>query len=227
MKLYGALASPYVARVDMFAKLKGIDVPIESAPGGFGSDEYRRINPIGKIPALAVDGEVIAESEVICEFLEDRYPDPPLLPSTDLGRAQSRMVGRMTDLYIAPHNSGLVRQQDPAHRDQALVDSAATEFAKGFSWLEHFMVAGPLAGGDMPSIGDCALAPFMVLLKQTVFPYFDEIADPTEAGGRLATWWDAVQSHETCRASIDEYDVALKKFLEYLMERIHQGQRGA
>ena len=55
MKLYGALASPYVARVVMCARLKGIDLPLESAPGGMGSDEYKQINPIGKIPSLAVD----------------------------------------------------------------------------------------------------------------------------------------------------------------------------
>jgi len=46
-------------------------------------------------------------------------------------------------------------------------------------------------------------------------------------GGRLAIWWDAVQSHEVCRASADEYDVALRKFLEYLMERIRQSQQGS
>ena len=45
MKLYGALASPYVARVVMVARLKGIDIEMESAPGGMGSDEFKQINP--------------------------------------------------------------------------------------------------------------------------------------------------------------------------------------
>ena len=62
MKLIGALASPYVARVVMVANLKGIEIPMEPAPGGMGSDEYKAINPIGKIPSLTVDGKCIAES---------------------------------------------------------------------------------------------------------------------------------------------------------------------
>ena len=69
MKLYGSIASPYVARVVMFADLKGIELPMEAAPGGMGSDEYKAINPTGKIPALQVDGphgkQTIAESTVI------------------------------------------------------------------------------------------------------------------------------------------------------------------
>ena len=81
MKLYGALASPYAARVHMFAMLKGIDLPLESAPGGMGSDEYKAINPTGKVPALDTGAGLIAESEIICEYLEEKYPEPALLPA--------------------------------------------------------------------------------------------------------------------------------------------------
>jgi glutathione S-transferase len=221
MKLYGALASPYVARVAMFARLKGIDLPMESAPGGMGSAEYKALNPIGKIPSLDAEGFCIAESEVICEYLEDIHPEPSLIPGDATQRARARMISRITDLYIAPHNTGLIRQQNPANRDQEMVDKAAASFAKGFSYLEHFMGEGGFAAGDQPSIGDCALAPFIILLKQSVFPHFDEIPDPTEGDGRLAEWWQAIQSHPGCSESVAECDAALKEFLEYLMKRIH------
>ena len=46
MKLYGSIASPYVARVAMFADLKGMQIEMEAAPGGMGSDEYKAIVPI-------------------------------------------------------------------------------------------------------------------------------------------------------------------------------------
>jgi glutathione S-transferase len=220
MKLIGALASPYVARVVMFADLKGIALPLEPAPGGMGSDEYKAFNPIGKIPSLDVDGQCIAESEVICEYLESAYPEPALLPGDPMGQAQSRMVSRMTDLYVAPHNSGLVRMKDPAKRDQAVIDKAATEFAKAFTYLDFFMGPGPFAVADRPTMGDCALTPFIVLLKRTVFPHFDEIPDPTEGQGRLATWWQAVQSHPICKKSADDYDESLESFLKWLMEML-------
>ena len=76
MKLLGALASPYVARVTMFARIKGMELEPTPVPGGSpSSDEYRALTPIGKIPSLEVDGRIIAESEVICEYLEQVHPE--------------------------------------------------------------------------------------------------------------------------------------------------------
>ncbi|MCZ6518008.1 MAG: glutathione S-transferase family protein [Gammaproteobacteria bacterium] len=227
MKLYGAIASPYVARVVMLARLKGIDLPLERAlGGGLRSEEYRAFNPISKMPSLEVDGRCIAESAVICEYLEEVYPDPPLLPADPILRAHSRMVSRINDLYIAPHNNGLVQQQHADPRDQQLIDNAAVEFEKGFRYVAHFMGPGPFAAGDRPSIGDCALTPFIIMLKQTVFPFFEEIPDPTDGAGRLATWWQAIQADPGCREAADEIDLALTEFLKYLMERIRQRQAG-
>ena len=220
MKLYGALASPYVARVYMLARLKGIDLPLEPAPGGMGSDEYKALNLTGKIPALQTDSGVIPECEIICEYLEDVHPDPAMLPADPMLRAHSRMASRITDLYIAPHNSGLIQERNAANRDQAKIDTAAANFADAFRYLSHYMGPGPFVAGDTPSIGDCAVAPFIILLKQTVFPHFDEIPDPTESDARIKLWWEAMQSHNLCAAAITECDVALEKFLQYLMERL-------
>ena len=220
MKLIGARASPYVARVVMVANLKGIEMPLEPVPGGMGSDEYKAINPIGKIPSLTVDGQCIAESEVICEYLESAYPDPSLLPDDPMGQAQSRMISRITDFYVAPHNTPLTRMRSRGERDQAIIDNGVAEFAKAFSYIDHFMGAGPFAVGDAPTIGDCALVPFIVMLKRSVFSNFPEVADPTEAGGRIADWWQAVQDHPVCKKSADEYDVALEAFLKWLYEML-------
>jgi maleylpyruvate isomerase len=220
MTLYGGLASPYVARVVMFARLKGIDLPPESPPGGMGSDEFKRINLTGKIPALMTEQGCIAESEAICEYLEGMYPEPALIPADPLGRAQTKMVSRMTDLYIAPHNTPLRNHKDPASRDQAVVDEQADKFARGFAYLEHFMGPGPFAVAAEPTLGDCALAPFVGMLKQTVFPFFAEIEDPTTGSGRLAEWWQALEGHPACHRAVDEYAVELERFLVWLRDRM-------
>ena len=93
MKLYGAIASSYVARVVMFADLKGLELPLEPAPGGMGSEEYKAINPTGKIPALEVADpngtQCIAESTVICDYLEAAHPQPPLIPADPVEQAQT------------------------------------------------------------------------------------------------------------------------------------------
>ncbi|MFQ5635550.1 MAG: glutathione S-transferase family protein [Gammaproteobacteria bacterium] len=220
MKMYGALASPYVARVAMYAALKGIDLPMEPAPGGMGSDEYRRFNPTGKIPSLDADGRCIAESTVICDYLESRFPEPPLLPAEPLEQAQTRMIARMTDLYVAPHNTPLTRMRKPEDRDQAVIDRQAAEFARGFAYIEHFMGAGPFAVADAPTLGDCALAPFIGMLKRNVFVNFPEVRDPTEGDGRLANWWRAMRDHPVCGPGIDAYDEALEAFLKWLYDML-------
>ena len=224
MKLYGSIASPYVARVAMYADLKGIDLVMEPAPGGMGSSEYKAINPTGKIPALEVAGpngrQCIAESTVICDYLEAAYPEPALLPLDPMGQAQTRMVARMTDLYIAPHNTPLNRMGP--NRDEGLITQQAELFATGFHYVEAYMGSGPFAAGETPTIGDCALATFVVMLKQNIFEKFPEVIDPTVGDGRMAEWWRAVQEHPGCRKNLDHYEVELKKFLEWLRERMAQ-----
>ena len=221
MKLYGAIASPYVTRVRMFARIKDVDLPLEEAPGGSPrSDEYRAVNPIGKIPSLEVDGSIIAESEVICEFLEDAFPDRPGLPADPLDRATSRLIARIVDLYIAAHTSTLFRQINPATRDQDVVASTGEELRNGLHNAEYFMGPGPFCVGGEPTVGDCALAPYMILLKKIVFPNFDSIPDPTEGTGRMAEWWQAIQGDDVCSSTVDEYGAAVDAFLKVMGAQI-------
>ena len=220
MKLYGSLASPYVARVAMFADLKGVELQMEAAPGGMGSDEYKRINPTGKIPSLVDDGHCIAESTVICDYLEAKHREPSLIPAEPLAQAQTRMIARMTDLYVAPHNTPLSRMRKPEQRDQAVIDAQAEKFAVGFAYIEQFMGPGPFAVAAEPTLGDCALAPFIGMLKQTVFANFEEVVDPTIGNGRLAEWWGAMRGHPVCGNSIAAYDEALVTFLKWLYDML-------
>lgn len=213
MQLFGDAASPYVTRVVMFARLKGVPFNWPPVPGDNPrSDEYHALNPLGKVPGLVVEGEMIPESEVICEYLEAAYPDPPGLPTDPRGRTTSRLVARITDLYISPNFRPLLPHLDPAARNPIEVDRIAGELAKAFRSLAFYMGPGPFCVGAVPTLGDCALGPYMQLLKNMIFPAFTSIPDPTR-DGRIATWWQALQGHELCKACLDEYDAAVDAFL--------------
>ncbi len=216
MKLYGALASPYVARVLLFSRLKGVDLPQADMPGGSpASPGYREFTPIGKIPSLDVDGVCIPESETICEYIEDAFPEKSGLPADALGRAQSRTISRIVDIYMSPVSSELARQVNPEKRDAAVVEKNLETLNKVWGYFDHFMGDGPFAVGSEPTLGDCALGPHMAMFKVLVFDNFDEIPDPTTQGGRLQTWWEAMQSHDTCRALLDEYTPAFDQMMKY------------
>jgi len=215
MKLYGAMASPYVARSVLFGKLKGIDLELASPPGGRpGTPEFKEISPIGKIPALDVDGVIIPESEVICEYLEDAFPEPSAMPADALAKGQSRTISRVVDLYLSPVSSVLARQINPEKRDAAVVEAQTEELKKVWSYVEGYMGDGPFVAGDKPSMGDCSLATHMVMFKILAFANFDGIDDPTESG-RLKEWWDAMQANETCKAVLDEQAVAFEQVMAF------------
>ena len=120
MKLYGSLASPYVGRVVLFARLKGLALEPQMPEGGIKSAEYLAKNPMGKMPVLELDGVAIPESEVICELLEDLHPGTGGLPvglprSATLG--SSRMPGRASRGASAISNTSLPpRRSLPAVR---------------------------------------------------------------------------------------------------------------
>jgi glutathione S-transferase len=126
----------------------------------------------------------------------------------------SRLVARITDLYISPNFGPLLPHLNPASRDQAEVDRVGAALDKAFRALAHYMGPGPFCVASEPTLGDCALGPYIKLLKIVVFPAFDNIADPTDADGRLATWWQALEAHAMCKASLDEYGAAVDAFME-------------
>ena len=189
-KLYGYIASPYVTRVLIFAKIKGIALSLSEPPGGnLKSPEYLKLNPIGKVPMLEVSGQGIPESSVICDYLEEADSRKPGLPPDPLGRAKSRLVAQIVDTHLAPALGVFSLRIDPATRDQKAIEAGIADLAKVFGYLEHFMGSGPFVVDDKPTLGDCVMAPHMMLATKIVFSGFPGVADPTVGNGRLARWW--------------------------------------
>ena len=82
MKLYSGDLSPYSAKVRMQIYAKGIsDIEIELPPG-FMTGEFHKTSPLARIPVLDLGGDIIPESEVISEYLEEIYPQNSMLGAT-------------------------------------------------------------------------------------------------------------------------------------------------
>jgi glutathione S-transferase len=215
MKLYGSLASPFVARVVMFARLKGIALDPQMPHGGIKSPEYVAKNPMGKMPLLEVEGIAIPESEVICELLEDLHPGTGGLPGGATDRARARLISRLHDVYVYPSVEVLFRNMNPATRDERAVQHATKSFGKGIGYLEHFMAAAPFAAGSALSLADCTLLPSFLIMLKTVVPAYG-LADPTMSPGKLGRWWTAVSSDATAGPFMEQYSAAADAFLKML-----------
>src|SRR5271157_3407221 len=89
MKLYNMNLSNFASKCRIAIYEKGCPVEIVPIPGNdLKSPEYLKIYPMGKTPALDADGMIIGESEIINEYLEDKFPTPPLLPKSPEARAR-------------------------------------------------------------------------------------------------------------------------------------------
>jgi glutathione S-transferase len=100
VEIVGTYLSPYVRKVLVCLDLKGIDYRIDPIVPFFGNDQFTGISPVRRIPVL-IDGSVtLSDSTVICEYLEERTPDPPLHPSTPPARARARWLEEFADTRI-------------------------------------------------------------------------------------------------------------------------------
>jgi len=197
MKLYNMNGSHFASKCRIVIYEKAAPVEIVPIPGGdLKSPEYLRIYPLGKTPALAVDGMIIGESEIINEYLEEKFPLPALLPKDPESRARARGFGRFNDLYLEPLFHALFPQVMGAERDPQLITATLAEISTRLDQLEGTLCAGPFAIGTLFSLGDCALAPLMFYANLTLAmlgaPGFD-VGRP-----KLASWWSQVQQ----RASV-------------------------
>src|ERR1700684_3447278 len=134
MKLYQFFASPFPTRVRLMLYAKGIPFEIVTPPG-FGDSklpkgDYLKLNPLGRVPALVLDdGRALPESEVICEYLEDAYPEPSLRPADPWQRAQARLISRLCDIYLVTAMVPLFNASGRSRKrwDWARIDAALAE----------------------------------------------------------------------------------------------------
>jgi glutathione S-transferase len=165
MKLYSMNLSPFAARARMAIYAKGLDVEIQPPAGGdTKSAEFLAINPFGKIPCLDTGEAQIPESETILEYIEDKFPNPPLRGAAPEETARMRLIARAMELYVGPHMQVLFGQLNPATRDAAKAEEALAKTEEGLDHLERLLSDGGYAVNDRLSLADCSIAPMTFFL---------------------------------------------------------------
>ena len=168
MKLYSYFRSSASYRIRIALNLKGIEYeyhPINLLAGEQRSEAYIAINPLGLVPSLVLDdGEVLTQSIAVLEYLEERYPEPALLPADALARARVRSIATSVACEIQPLcNIGVTNHL------QEVFDAEQDDIA---AWYEHWMPRGfqavehmlasqttDFASGSAPGMADIFLVP--------------------------------------------------------------------
>ena len=212
MKLYSLNLSNFATKCRLVIYEKGANVQIAEIPGGnMKSAEYLKINPLGKIPTLDADGMIIPESETINEYLEEKFPNPPLLPKSPEDRARVRSFTRYHDLYLDPPIRALFAHLNPKSRDEKVVNEKLTEIQARLDQLETMLApAGSFAAGDY-SLADCALVP-TTFFYTNMLPGFGA-KPPLEGRPKWAAWWTKVQTRPAVGKVLGEMGAALKAMM--------------
>ena len=167
LTVIGSFVSPYVRKVLACMNLKGLDYEVDPITPFFGNEEYERLSPLRRIPVL-IDGDFsVSDSSVICAYLDEAYPDRPLLPANPKDRARARWFEEYADTRLGDIFIWNLFYQKVVHPlvwgepgEQARIDKALNEdIPAALDYLEGQLPAGGFLFGEI-GLADIAVASF-------------------------------------------------------------------
>jgi glutathione S-transferase len=217
MKLYSGDLSPYSARVRMQIYAKGItDITLER-PTTFGTPKFRQDHPIGRIPVLDIDGDMMPESDVIAEYLEEIYPTPSMLGQTPRETAHIRTLARLGDIYIMNNMFMLSPQSRAATRNEGIVELLGGQVVRNVKALDKMIGTDGFAACGRLTMADCALVPGLFLVENVLST--TGVENPIPKAANVAAYWAAIQQNEHAAKTLAE----LYRGLEERRELIRSG----
>jgi maleylpyruvate isomerase len=171
--LYTYFRSSAAFRTRIALNLKGVKttnryIHLLKDGGQQFADAYRAINPQALVPTLMDHGHVLQQSVAIIEFLDEAYPEPPLLPSDKYGRARVRALAYAVACDIHPINNLRVRKyllSEMKHSEPEVLEWQRHWMRIGFAAIETMLAddkrTGKFCHGDAPTLADVCLIPQM------------------------------------------------------------------
>jgi glutathione S-transferase len=250
IRLFGIPVSPYVSRVLLVAELKGIELPLvgPQLDEGFarlnrriarlmedprtvlepvqfmsGTRYMAEVSPQGKMPALEVDGRFLGESVAIAEFLNDRFPDPPLMPHDAFERAKVRQLCLMCDLSLSAQLWPVALQVDPLTRCDQRVREIKAEVGRSLYELDQVMGSRPWACGDRVSLADCVMISTVLMMECLLTTTPENLGltafapeSPFSDHPKVRSWWMHVQQDRVLGSAIQRYRECYAEFFGHL-----------
>jgi glutathione S-transferase len=183
--LYDAARCPYCARVRIVLAEKGlpyepVEIDLADRPGWL----YEK-NPSGKVPVLEENGWVLPESAVISEFLNERYPEPPLWPADPGERAAGRLLVFRFDDFSKPYYAFRRGQEDGWEC-----------FAEELGFLNELLAGVPWLSGRAFGLADVGFLPWVLRAR-------DMLGVSLEAWPDLAGWLERAAERPSVAAEVE------------------------
>ena len=208
--LYEHPLSSYAQKVKIALREKGLDFTAETPPAlgsGKAEGQFAAASPRNEVPAL-IDGDArIFDSTIILEYLEDKFPSPPLLPREPALRAKARMIEDVCDTLYEAINWGLseIRWFKRAEGEQAerMTATAARQTAELQAWLTENLGTAQWFNGESFGWADLSVAPYV----NRSFHY--GLGTPTDSP--LAAWRARIRERPSVAATFREFQAAAER----------------
>jgi len=202
IKLYEAVPSSNSDRVKIALNEKGLAyerVSLNLAKREQKKPEFLKLNPYGKVPVIDDGGKILFESCIINEYLDEQYPDPPLMPKDPFLRARGRILvdygmNYLHETYFALRNEFFFKKE--GERDTALVAEKQRELRSMLRYLEEAL-------GDKPYFLD-----EFSLTDIDLWPRFGRLEDygalPSPDLPRLGAWIGRMKARASIKALVGQ-----------------------
>jgi glutathione S-transferase len=205
IKLYEHPLSPYAQKVKIALYEK--DIQFEAVtPNLLGSDPaFEAASPRREVPCLVDGGLEVFDSTIILEYVEDKWPKPPLLPAAPAERARVRMIEELCDTYYEAVNWGLLEVRFFGRASgalaQRLIARGGEQIAGVHARLERDLGARPWFNGEAFGWGDLSVIPY--LSTSAIFGF------KPPARSRLEAWNDRVRQRPSVARCLREAAAAM------------------
>ena len=170
IRLYDYPDCPFCQKVRVVLVEKDLEferVHVDLRKGEQKAPEFLKLNPYGKVPVLVDEDVVVYDSTIINEYLDEEYPNQPLMPEDSASRARVRLLEDFCDnSFIPPAGVVLAEVHKPeAERDAEKVTKYQTEMSRVLARLEGYLDGRQYLVGEF-SLADVAFVPRLMILPQ-------------------------------------------------------------
>ncbi len=216
IEIYSSALCPFAHRAHLTLLEKGvrfklIEINWQNKPANF-----LEISPYGKVPVLKHGDNIVWESAIINEYLDEAFPEPPLLPKEPIGRAQARIWINFADTRLFATTGKLLYSQDP---------QAQTTVLKELT--EHLLFIEREGLSKISDIEPYWLGTEFSLVDVTFYPWFEQLAVLEHFRGfqlpsgieRLKKWYSAVANRESVRSIAKSQQFYLERYARFAQPR--------
>ncbi len=207
MLLYEHPGSPYAQKIKIALREKAVAFTVEvpaTLSTGCTDGPFVAANPRAEVPVL-VDGDFsVFDSTIILEYIEDRWPEPPLLPCSPQARAAARMIEDVCDTHYEAANWGFCEVRWFGRATGALADTLRQEAGRQSeviqTWLGAQLGDAPWFGGAAFGWADVAAAP---MVNRSV-----HYGMGPPAGSALANWHQRLRARPSVATTFAEFEAS-------------------